>query len=917
MLLNDGITPLEREELMNFRTSHLVGLLASALVILTSTSGILSAAEPLKITGPDGESRQTLRQYGPTTSVDTFWSIAQKTRPDSSVTIYQVMAAIYDANPHAFSSDNYNSLEKGMILLIPSKEVMAAIPNSLAKQQAQRNDKGWQQAKNVAPVEKVAPTKTEQVTTKQPSAKADTAPTLASVESKKQIEELVTVLDAQQAHNLTITDELARTQDKLNLSLNDSEMLQGKIDELNGRITELEEALLVQKEQNAELSNEAKLLRERLTAETQPVVEEEPSDYWRTLMNSPLYLALAVAIPAILLLVIVWLALKRRSHSAEEKAAIEESKALEPEPNPSPDLGASATTDDDVVAVHLDTDDEADSLDSLMSVDTSELKPEADLSDDSEQLNMVDDVFVDTGDNQQTDSFEEEEGQSLDDLWAEAMGEQDEELNSVDSSQEDDLDSLLADLDTPKSPNDETNDLDDLMASLDEEPTKPAEETDFDAMMADFDLPAEKDEPEPQVEEEDLDALLAEFDLPQMGGEEQATDDSVDLTDAIAAELESVDAEVDEADLDSLLAEFDTSTQAPPLEDALIEEVTEPNVDDLDDVAAQIAAELESDENDSSAVDDIDQLLAGLETEPAEDIAPKDEPSAAEIESAVVEEHGDSSGIDDSNDRDESDDVITSSESEADSVLEPLASDTTTETKPALEFEAFAIDEATNTEPEEVIAEVNLEGSSDDVALDALLADLEAVDKKEDKAESGFFNDLKGHKRTDEHSLDWDSALSDSDVDEVKETDDLDDELSLDIQDDDNLTVDQALAALDAAESKKKPARSVDEHDLSAFQQDNGFIDIDRLLNEADEDDADVDQYKELDVDMGELDDLMSNASMVDVDDEENAVNAKLDLARAYIEIDDIDSAKALLKEVELDGNERQQEEAQGLLKEL
>ncbi|QYK02860.1 FimV/HubP family polar landmark protein [Shewanella psychrotolerans] len=893
---------------MNFRTSHLVGLLASALVILTSTSGMLSAAEPLKITGPDGESRQTLRQYGPTTSVDTFWSIAQKMRPDSSVTIYQVMAAIYDANPHAFSSDNYNSLEKGMILLIPSKEVMAAIPNSLAKQQAQRNDKGWQQAKNAAPVEKVTPTKAEQKTV----TPVDSVPVLVSVETKKQIEELTAKLEALQARNLSLTDELARAQDKLNLGVNDSEMLQGKIDELNTRNAELEEALLVQKEQNAELSNEAKMLREQLTAPTQPVVEEVPTDHWRTLMSSPLYLALAVVIPAILLLVIVWLALKRRSNAAEDKEVVEDNKVLEPEP--SPDLGASAPTEEEMIAVYLDTD-EADSLDSLMSVDASELKPEADLSDDSNKLDMAEDMVVDSGDSQQKDSFEEEEGQSLDDLWAEAMGEQEDELNAGDSPQEDDLDSLLADLDTPKSSSDGNDDLDDLMASLDDESPKDVEETDLDDMMSEFDLPADTEEKESAPEEEDLDALLAEFDLPQMGTDDQTVDDKVDLTDEIAAELDSVESDVDEADLDSLLAEFDTSSQAPKSEDALIEEVTAPTDDDSDDVAAQIAAELASEEDETPVIEDVDALLAGFETEPAEDI---EEQPAVDIESPV---EGDVASDDsaeigandepiDSNESDSS--VLASSESELEAEPDPKVDD-----KSALEFESFAIEDAANSEPEEVAAEISLDGSADDVALDALLADLEAVDKKEDKEESGFFNDLKGNKRSDANTLDWDSSFASDDVDESIEADDSDDEFSIDIQDDDSLTVDQALAALDAAESKKKPAKAVDEHDLSAFQQDNGFIDIDRLLNEADEDDADVDQYKELDVDMGELDDLMSNASMVDVDDEENAVNAKLDLARAYIEIDDIDSAKALLKEVELDGNERQQEEALGLLKEL
>lgn len=82
--------------------------------------------------GPDGQIRQVNHQYGPTTAKDTFWSIAQKVRPDASVSVYQVMAAVFDANPHAFNSDSYNSLERGMILLIPSKEVMLSIPNSVA-----------------------------------------------------------------------------------------------------------------------------------------------------------------------------------------------------------------------------------------------------------------------------------------------------------------------------------------------------------------------------------------------------------------------------------------------------------------------------------------------------------------------------------------------------------------------------------------------------------------------------------------------------------------------------------------------------------------------------------------------------------------------------------------------------------------
>lgn len=91
---------------MKFRTSYLVGLMATVLAV-SSTAYFIDPAvaadtpkvKPLKIMGPDGQIRQVNQQYGPTTSKDTFWSIAQKVRPDASVSVYQVMAALFEVNP--------------------------------------------------------------------------------------------------------------------------------------------------------------------------------------------------------------------------------------------------------------------------------------------------------------------------------------------------------------------------------------------------------------------------------------------------------------------------------------------------------------------------------------------------------------------------------------------------------------------------------------------------------------------------------------------------------------------------------------------------------------------------------------------------------------------------------------------------
>ncbi len=948
MPFNGRTIALEREELMNFRTSYFVGLMASALLVLTviPLNQIAYAAEPLKITGPDGEVRQTNRQYGPTLSSDTFWSIAQKMRPDNSVDIYQVMAAIFDANPHAFSNANYNSLERGMILLIPSKEVMLAIPKSMAKERASRDDKGWRKATS-QPQPVTLPAAEQSVTKIESESAPSTSPTQVPASSTSAIgantdsmEALTAKLEAAESKTLQLTDELARAEDQLNIGGRDTDSLQSKIEELNEQISLLKEQLQIDKQQNESLNAEVEMLKEQVAALQQPESEADP-DLWRSIMDNPLLLILGAAIPALLVLMLFWLFLKRRRSEGENKE-VKDDQTSEPDA-PQPTANLDAPDDVEAMAVHLDTDEE-ESFDSLMNIDSSELQPEIDMSIDQ-------DMFVDSGESVTDEQAleeeaAEEEGQSLDDLWAEAMGEQDEDEVKAD---EDDLDSLLAGFDEEPAPIESVADTTSEIVSAD----------DLDSLLAGFDEPAAKVESEltdelktdsvdDNVSEEDLDSLLASFDVPQDTSEvdEIELGTEIDLSDEIAAELEadSLDENVSEDDLDSLLASFATpATEAesePDLSDEIAAELESDSLDenvseeDLDsllasfdapqvkpevdetelgselDLSDEIAAELESESLDENvSEDDLDSLLASFDT-PATEAEPEQiDEIAAELES------------------DESPDEKVGEE-ELDSLLADFDM-SREDIEPDLELE---LDEDLTQSQAEADT-----SSGKDEALDTLLADLESVDNKSkmdpvaSKGGSGMFDDLKGSKKVDDNSLEWDGSLADfggKDDSPLLSDDELIDsaeEVNSDVRQDldlvsdeieEKITVDEALAALDAQE-KKVSAVEVPEHDLTSFQSDNGFIDIDRLLNEADEEIVEMDQYKELDVDMGELGSLMGNTSMVDVDDEENSVNAKLDLARAYIEIDDTDSAKALLKEVQLDGNERQKSEAVGLVKTL
>ncbi|QFU22166.1 hypothetical protein FM038_008370 [Shewanella eurypsychrophilus] len=934
---------------MNFRTSYLVGLMASALLVFTVSpfEQTAFAAEPLKITGPDGEVRQTNRQYGPTQSSDTFWSIAQKVRPDSGVSIYQVMAAIYDANPHAFSNANFNSLEKGMILLIPSKELMLAIPQSMAKARAERDDKGWKKAtqpKVEARVEATTPVRP--VTLPITAAEAEVAKPTVQTDG---LAELTAKLETAEAKNLQLTDELGRAQDQLDVGNSDTDSLKGKIDELNEQVALLEEQLQASKLQGAGLSEEVKALQEQINA-LQTVEPEQEPDLWRNFMSNPMMLVAAISIPALLVLGLLWLFLRRRRDDGSSDPA---EKETEDTPSSAPAAaGIDATAEDtvsaeEVEAIHLDTEGE-DSIDSLMSIDTADLQPEIDMSSD-EQVDLESEMFVDPGETPSEEEPVEEEGQSLDDLWAEAMGEQDDEEPKT--ADEDDLDSLLAGFDEPAAdePAVDENVVEDAVElSTPEDVSELVSEDDLDSLLAGFDEPAQAENTEEKsvepasdiVSEDDLDSLLAGFDeSPQAEGSEE---DSVEAS--VEEIAEPVSDTVSEDDLDSLLAGFDESPQAEDSEkesaepsedaadvDALLAELdmvsdaepaTAPTVESADDsdLADAISAELES-EIDSSEVEseeDLDALLASFDEDKSsteevnEQQADLTDAISAELEGEVTESEGS---------EDELDSLLAEFDITDSGIAETLD-------KPAADDVDALLSIDTGAD----------ESGSKDEALDSLLADLESVDPAQAKdpvavkGSGGMFADLKGGKKTDDNSLDWDSSAdiqepviapssNDELLDPVSERASKvmqdSSELNLALEDETKLTVDEAIAALDVEELSKSPAVAVNEHDLSTFQKDNGFIDIDMLLNEADEDEVEADQYKELDVDMGELDDLMGNAAMVDVDDEENSVNAKLDLARAYIEIDDHDSAKALLKEVQIDGNNRQQDEADGLIKTL
>ena len=101
--------------------------------------------------------------------------------------------------------------------------------------------------------------------------------------------------------------------------------------------------------------------------------------------------------------------------------------------------------------------------------------------------------------------------------------------------------------------------------------------------------------------------------------------------------------------------------------------------------------------------------------------------------------------------------------------------------------------------------------------------------------------------------------------------------------------------------------------------QESGYVEIDKLLAEADATAPEQEPYQgfSLDVGLDGFPEVLPESTGFDVDADDGGVGAKLDLARAYLEIDDKDSARELLQEAAEQGSDHQRAEAEKLLKRL
>ena len=254
---------------------------------------------------------ETVDEYGPVQRNQTLWGIAQRVRPEPSLTTNQIMVALFEANPGAFDG-NINRLRAGAVLRVPSREQMAAVSTAAANAEVRRQTETWRSASAppAPPAERrleLAPP-TETVRPAEPVPEPVAAPAAAAPEAVP----AAGMLDALQE----LRGELAETRRLM-------EVKDAEIAALQARLAELESAPL---DTAPAAGAETAVVAEPATAEPAPppvVPAPAPSatDRFFGALGS-LWLWLVIAVVLVLAAIAVFLR-KRK----EEERSIEEELA--------------------------------------------------------------------------------------------------------------------------------------------------------------------------------------------------------------------------------------------------------------------------------------------------------------------------------------------------------------------------------------------------------------------------------------------------------------------------------------------------------------------------------------------------------------------------------------------------------------
>ncbi|WP_207063118.1 FimV/HubP family polar landmark protein [Motiliproteus sp. SC1-56] len=771
---------------------------------------------------------------------DTLWSIALKTRPESSITPQQMMLALQKTNPDAFIDNNINRLKSGAVLRIPSAEQVAILGRQESIEEVKRQNVAWrgegEQQEASAQGESLDAVAASEAAEGDAGEAEESRLRIVSQpeEPESAVEEPAEPVVADEAQasdsgaeaveqelltkNRELEEQLVVTLEGLDKVERDNAEMFQRLEQLGEQMASMQRLLELKDQQLATLQAE---LRE---AQTQPA--PEPAGALQKLMNTPAVLFGGLGALVALLAGGLLLARKRKAQEEQDVEAAmaeldsrEQEEANERTASDTKVVAGAAAASAAVAAAQAGQDDEPEDPFDIATEEIADDEFDSLTSEDLE-ASLGDDLDMDL----RIDEPVEEDPEMAE--FAESLLSDDEYDLSVDESAGDEIEPAVDD--------------DALESSLHSE-----EDDDLDFVLADS-ASSSLERVDSAEEAEEVESL---GDLDSFFGASDAAENALE---AEAASSGDDDGQVlDELD-DILGGGGDASVEAS----AEVAEVA----DDFETIASEVVTE-QAEEEDVDLLGGLDDILG--ESDSAGAVEPEGSEEVTEEAGEEVLPDAAEAGI----------------EAELDELLEQageqklqdqelqdqqLTADVVSEG--GLEVESTAFPDAAEAESE--------------ADLDALFASFDSGAEEQ----GGAQEEMAGHDETPAAEEGFTLQLDDDDVEAAPEASA------------------EPVAPLEVIEEAPTASGLQLEDDFDGAEE----RDLEAELNQMLEQEGNALSLEETSLEEGGTEtDYLEGA---------DEVGTKLDLARAYIDMDDSDGARDILQEVIREGSAEQVEEAKEML---
>ena len=209
-----------------------------------------SPAQPVPDTStPDAAPASGGVEYGPVRRSETLWSIADRMRPDKSVSVQRMMLAILRLNPNAFEIGNVNALNAGTMLGIPGRGEIGPDNLGAAIAEVRRQHSEWTRYRNEA---RATPTPSEPM---QETSSSDSA-TAPSGRLEVVSPESTTPNQEERTQVATLRKELALAVEEADAGRRENDELKLRLAEADDHIRELNRLVELKNEEIAALRSE-------------------------------------------------------------------------------------------------------------------------------------------------------------------------------------------------------------------------------------------------------------------------------------------------------------------------------------------------------------------------------------------------------------------------------------------------------------------------------------------------------------------------------------------------------------------------------------------------------------------------------------------------------------------------------------